>query len=68
VTYNGRTVENVRVESARRTLQIHEATQALAGHAEPSTRCQASPVRTIIGPWPPTSPSTSITSPGSWRA
>jgi citrate lyase subunit beta/citryl-CoA lyase len=29
VTYNGRMVENLHVESARRTLSIHEAIQAL---------------------------------------
>jgi citrate lyase subunit beta/citryl-CoA lyase len=31
VTYNGRMVENLHVESARRTLSIHEAVQALQG-------------------------------------
>ena len=31
VTYNGRMVENLHVESARRTLSIHEAIQALQG-------------------------------------
>ena len=31
VTYNGRMVENLHVESAERTLSIHEAIQALAG-------------------------------------
>jgi citrate lyase subunit beta/citryl-CoA lyase len=31
VTYNGRMVENLHVESARRTLSIHEAIRALAG-------------------------------------
>ena len=30
VTYNGRLVENLHVESARRTLALHEAIQALA--------------------------------------
>jgi citrate lyase subunit beta/citryl-CoA lyase len=29
VTYNGRMVENLHVESARRTLDIHSAIQAL---------------------------------------
>ena len=29
VTYNGRMVENLHVESARRTLAIHEAIEAL---------------------------------------
>ena len=31
VTYNGRMVENLHVESAQRTLSIHEAIQALHG-------------------------------------
>lgn len=31
VTYNGKMVENLHVESARRTLQIHEAISALGG-------------------------------------
>ncbi|QBX55704.1 CoA ester lyase [Nocardioides seonyuensis] len=31
VTYNGKMVENLHVESARRTLQIHEAISALRG-------------------------------------
>ena len=31
VTYNGRMVENLHVESARRTLRIHDAIQALGG-------------------------------------
>ena len=31
VTYNGKMVENLHVESARRTLQIHDAISALAG-------------------------------------
>ena len=30
VTYNGRMVENLHVESARRTLSIHDAIRALA--------------------------------------
>jgi citrate lyase subunit beta / citryl-CoA lyase len=30
VTYNGRMIENLHVETARRTLSIHEAIQALA--------------------------------------
>ena len=29
VTYNGRMVENLHVESARRTLEMHEAIAAL---------------------------------------
>jgi citrate lyase subunit beta/citryl-CoA lyase len=29
VTYNGKMVENLHVESARRTLQVHEAISAL---------------------------------------
>jgi len=31
VTYNGKMVENLHVESAKRTLQIHEAISALDG-------------------------------------
>ncbi|MFC4784498.1 HpcH/HpaI aldolase/citrate lyase family protein [Nocardioides sp. MAHUQ-72] len=31
VTYNGRMIENLHVESARRTLSIHDAIRALAG-------------------------------------
>ena len=31
VTYNGRMIENLHVESARRTLAIHDAIAALAG-------------------------------------
>ena len=31
VTYNGRMIENLHVESARRTLSIHDAIQALGG-------------------------------------
>ena len=31
VTYNGRMIENLHVESAERTLSIHEAIRALAG-------------------------------------
>lgn len=34
VTYQGRMIENLHVESARRTLTMHEAISALAGQAE----------------------------------
>jgi citrate lyase subunit beta / citryl-CoA lyase len=33
VTYHDRMIENLHVDSARRTLSIHDAIAALSGHA-----------------------------------